>query len=65
MRLYLHTTGSTGKPKGVDVTHKNVINALSLEPGSLAITTGTKVAQVLNIAFDMGWFDSSLQLCDC
>jgi non-ribosomal peptide synthetase component F len=48
------TAGSTGKPKGVDVTHRNVTNALLLEPGKLAIATGSNVAQVLNIAFDMG-----------
>jgi len=46
--------GSTGKPKGVDVSHANVVNALTLEPGRLGISHGSKVAQVLNIAFDMG-----------
>jgi acyl-CoA synthetase (AMP-forming)/AMP-acid ligase II len=46
--------GSTGKPKGVDVSHGNVTNALLLEPANLGITIGSKVAQVLNIAFDMG-----------
>ena len=46
--------GSTGKPKGVDVSHRNVTNALLLEPANLGITIGSKVAQVLNIAFDMG-----------
>jgi non-ribosomal peptide synthetase component F len=45
--------GSTGKPKGVDVSHANVTNALLLEPGNLGITIGSKVAQVLNIAFDL------------
>lgn len=34
--------------------HRNVTNALLLEPASLGITIGTKVAQVLNVAFDMG-----------
>lgn len=45
--------GSTGKPKGVDVSHGNVVNALTLEPARLGISHGSKVAQVLNIAFDM------------
>ena len=46
--------GSTGKPKGVDVSHGNVTNALLVQPGSLGISVGTKVGQVLNVAFDMG-----------
>jgi non-ribosomal peptide synthetase component F len=52
-------TGSTGNPKGVDVIHGNVTNALLLEPAKLGITIGSKVAQVLNIAFDMGKFHSA------
>ncbi|KAF2034561.1 acetyl-CoA synthetase-like protein [Setomelanomma holmii] len=50
----IYTSGSTGKPKGVDVSHRNVTNALLLEPARLGISVGSKVAQVLNIAFDMG-----------
>ncbi|KAF1846733.1 acetyl-CoA synthetase-like protein [Cucurbitaria berberidis CBS 394.84] len=50
----IYTSGSTGKPKGVDVSHGNVTNALLLEPAKLGITIGAQVAQVLNIAFDMG-----------
>ncbi|CAE7209334.1 hypothetical protein P3342_011865 [Pyrenophora teres f. teres] len=50
----IYTSGSTGKPKGVDVSHANVTNALLLEPARLGITVGSRVAQVLNIAFDMG-----------
>jgi hypothetical protein len=36
------------------VSHRNVTNALLLEPAKLGITVGSKVAQVLSIAFDMG-----------
>lgn len=36
------------------MSHGNVTNALLLEPANLGITLGSKVAQVLNIAFDMG-----------
>jgi non-ribosomal peptide synthetase component F len=50
----MDSAGSTGKPKGVDVSHKNVTNALLLEPARLRVTVGSKVAQILNIAFDMG-----------
>lgn len=52
--MLTYFTGSTGNPKGVDVSHGNVTNALLLKPANLGITLGTKVAQVLNIAFDMG-----------
>lgn len=40
----------------MDVSHKNVTNALLLNPARLGITLGSKVAQVLNIAFDMGTY---------
>lgn len=53
--------GSTGRPKGVDVSHKNVTNALLLEPARLGIRTGSKVAQVLNIGFDMGMHAPQLE----
>ncbi|CAM1341125.1 AMP-binding protein [Tenacibaculum amylolyticum] len=49
----LFTSGTTGTPNGVQVTHKNLCNILYNEPGNLGITTGTKVAQILNISFDM------------
>ncbi|KAI8935857.1 hypothetical protein NX059_007374 [Plenodomus lindquistii] len=45
---------TSGLPKGVDVSHRNITNALLLEPANLGIKVGSKVAQVLNIAFDMG-----------
>ena len=35
------------------VTHRNVANILLTEPGDLGIRPGDRVAQLLNIAFDM------------
>ncbi|MHA4812980.1 amino acid adenylation domain-containing protein [Streptomyces aculeolatus] len=49
----LFTSGTTGTPNGVAVTHRNVCNILLTEPGSLGIRPGLRVAQLLNIAFDM------------
>lgn len=48
------SSGTTGRPKGVDVTHRNACNLICNAPGSLGITYGTRVSQVLNISFDMG-----------
>ncbi|WP_440880946.1 AMP-binding protein [Tenacibaculum sp. C7A-26P2] len=49
----LFTSGTTGTPNGVQVSHKNLCNILYSAPGNLGIAPGVKVAQILNISFDM------------
>ncbi|WP_328345775.1 amino acid adenylation domain-containing protein [Micromonospora sp. NBC_00421] len=49
----LFTSGTTGTPNGVTVTHGNVANILLTAPGDLGIRPGRRVAQLLNVAFDM------------
>jgi amino acid adenylation domain-containing protein len=51
--MVIFTSGTTGEPNGVQVTHANLCNVLLTGPGSLGIRPGTRVAQLLNIAFDM------------
>lgn len=51
--MVIFTSGTTGQPNGVQVTHANLCNVLLTEPGSLGIGRGSRVAQLLNIAFDM------------
>ena len=54
----LFTSGTTGKPNGVMVTHRNICNILLTEPGKLGMAPGVKVAQLLNIAFDMAAWET-------
>ncbi|KAG6907609.1 hypothetical protein DXG01_008227 [Tephrocybe rancida] len=50
----IYTSGTTGRPKGVDVRHRGIANVLSGPPGNVSMAPGLRVAQLLNIAFDMG-----------
>ncbi|KAH7917970.1 acetyl-CoA synthetase-like protein [Leucogyrophana mollusca] len=49
----IYTSGTTGVPKGVSVSHGNITNLLCLSPGKLSMKPGLRVAQLLNVAFDM------------
>lgn len=60
----IYTSGTTGKPKGVDVMHRNVTNLVCLKPGNVGMTPGMRVAQLLNIAFDMCAWEVLGSLCN-
>lgn len=74
-----HVPGTTGKPKGVEVMHRNVTNCeihydcealysplklvVCLSPGNVEMLPGRRVAQLLNIAFDMAAWVCNLIMC--
>ncbi|TDL22237.1 nonribosomal peptide synthetase 12 [Rickenella mellea] len=60
----IYTSGTTGKPKGVDVLHSNVTNLVCLAPGNVGMAPGRRVAQLLNVAFDMCAWEVLGSLCN-
>jgi non-ribosomal peptide synthetase component F len=56
-KLTVTNVGTTGKPKGVDVTHLSVVNLLLTDPGRVGMRPGRRVAQLLNVAFDMAQWE--------
>ncbi|MGI9500936.1 MAG: AMP-binding protein, partial [Geminicoccaceae bacterium] len=52
------------KPNGVQVTHRNVANILLTAPGDLGMRPGLRVAQLLNIGFDMAAWEILGCLCN-
>lgn len=56
--MILFTSGTTGLPNGVQVTHRNLSNILLTAPGDLGIRPGTRVGQILSIAFDMAAWET-------
>lgn len=59
----LFTSGTTGVPNAVAITHRNVCNLIALAPGHLNVGKGTRIAQIMNIAFDMAAWEIFLALC--
>lgn len=59
----LFTSGTTGVPNAVAVTHHNVCNLISVASGHLNVRRGTRIAQIMNIAFDMAAWEIFLALC--
>ena len=59
----LFTSGTTGVPNAVAVTHHNVCNLIALPPGNLHVRAGTRITQIMNIAFDMAAWEIFLALC--
>ncbi|PWK81387.1 amino acid adenylation domain-containing protein [Lentzea atacamensis] len=53
----IFTSGTTGRPNGVRVSHANLCNVLLTAPGCLGVAPGTRVSQLLNIAFDMAMWE--------
>lgn len=53
----IFTSGTTGRPNGVQVSHANLCNVLLTAPGCLGVEPGTRVSQLLNIAFDMAMWE--------
>ncbi|KAG6888615.1 hypothetical protein C0992_008025, partial [Termitomyces sp. T32_za158] len=60
----IYTSGTTGRPKGVDVRHRGIANVLSGPPGNVGMAPGLRVAQLLNIAFDMGAWEILGVMCN-
>ncbi|KLO16789.1 nonribosomal peptide synthetase 12 [Schizopora paradoxa] len=60
----IYTSGTTGKPKGVDVMHRNVVNLVCLSPGNVGMKPGMRVAQLLNVAFDMCAWEVLGSMCN-
>ncbi|KAJ7044130.1 nonribosomal peptide synthetase 12 [Mycena alexandri] len=60
----IYTSGTTGVPKGVDVQHRNVTNLVCLDPGNLGMRPGIRVAQLMNISFDMAAWEILGSLCN-
>ncbi len=61
--VILFTSGTTGEPNAVAVTHHNICNLIALAPGRLHVGPGTRITQIMNIAFDMAVWEIFLALC--
>lgn len=61
--MILFTSGTTGTPNPVAISHRNICNLISLAPGHLNVSKGMRIAQIMNIAFDMAAWEIFLSLC--